>query len=105
MLKLEEVKSTSLEKIKSVSEIEKEQIELNKERVNVIERLRDLKPPESTKSSAYKWFEMVKNATQRLKDLNAVYVNTLRVNYEESNHNIINQIESLLVRNIFFSFF
>lgn len=83
--------------LKSLTEIEHEQVELNAERLAVIEKLRYLRPPESRKSNAYAWFESLKQCTQRVKDVNAAYVDTLRINYEESNHDIISRIESLLV--------
>lgn len=105
MLKLGEIQVATAagvgeeEKLKSLSEIERDQIELNAERVRRLERVRvELRPPEASKSSVYKWFESVKESTQRVKDVNAAYVTRLRVNYEEANQNIIGQIESLLVR-------
>lgn len=88
MLKVEEA---------NLTEIEVEQLTLNTDRLALLEQLKSLRPPESTKSAVYKWFEAVKLQTQQIKDLSAAYLNTLRMNYETSNQAIINQIESRLV--------
>lgn len=81
----------------SLIDIEKEQVSINNDRINLLSELKHLKPPESTKSTVYKWFESVKQLSQKLKDANTIYLNTLRQNYEKSNQEIINQIEFTLV--------
>ena len=79
-----------------ISKIEQDQLSLNNDRLSLLNQLQNLQPPEATKPIIYKWFESIKEVTQKLKDANSTYVNTLRKNYEASNQTIIKQIESLL---------
>jgi DNA repair ATPase RecN len=82
----------------SLVEIEKDLMDANENRMALLNALRTLKPPESTKIAIYKWYDSVKEQTQKLKETNARYTNKLHENYEASNQTIINKMESLLVR-------
>ncbi|RNA08318.1 coiled-coil domain-containing protein [Brachionus plicatilis] len=63
----------------------------------LIDALKILKPPESTKSAVYKWFETFRLNTIRLEHINTNYVNKLQMNFEESNQIIISNMEESLV--------
>ena len=74
-----------------------EQKVINANRLGLINALGSFKPPESTKTAVYKWYDTLKSHTKHLDDLGANYVNRLQVNYEESNQRIINKMELTLV--------
>lgn len=76
----------------------REQLKINSNRYGLIETLKSLKPPESTKSSVYKWFETFREHTKRLDTLNTSYVDQIQMNYEDSNQKIINKMEETLVK-------
>ena len=78
-------------------ELQAKQKEVNGNRLGLIEALRSFKPPESTKTAVYKWFDSMNSYTKQLEDLNSNYVNKLQINYEESNQKIINKMEETLV--------
>jgi hypothetical protein len=77
--------------------LQQEQKQINETRVQLIESLKNLKPPDSTKSAIFKWNDSVINLTKQLEEANTNYVNKLHLNYEESNQKIINKMENTLV--------
>ena len=77
-----------------------EQQKVNANRLGLIEALVSFKPPESTKTSVYKWYDTLRMHTKHLEDLNSNYVNKLQANYEDSNQKIINKMELTLVNYI-----
>jgi hypothetical protein len=79
-------------------EFYQEQNVINANRLGLINALASFRPPESTKTSVYKWYDTLKSHTKHLDDLSANYVNRLQTNYEESNQNIINKMELTLVK-------
>ena len=81
-------------------QLQKEQKRINDSRLELVESLKSLKPPESTKSAIFKWNESVVNLTKQLEEINTSYVNKLHLNYEESNQMIINKMETTLVKEI-----
>lgn len=80
-------------------ELQNEQKNINQIRFELIDTLKTLKPPESTKSAVYKWFETFRLNTTQLEHINTNYVNKIQLNFEESNQGIITKMESSLVRN------
>lgn len=78
-------------------ELQNEQKNINQIRFDLIDTLKILKPPESTKSAVYKWFETFRLNTIRLEHINTNYVNKLQLNFEESNQGIITKMEWSLV--------
>lgn len=78
-------------------ELQNEQKNVNQIRYELIDTLKILRPPESTKSAVYKWFESFRLNTIRLEHINTNYVNKLQLNFEESNQIIISKMEHSLV--------
>jgi hypothetical protein len=73
-----------------------EQLEINENRLGLINALGTFKPPESTKTAVYKWFDSISEHSKRMDQINTNYVTKLRLSNEESNQKIINQMEQLL---------
>ena len=73
-----------------------EQIQINKNRIGLLEALNTFKPPESTKTAVYKWYESIRDHCKHLDEVNTIYVTKLRTSNEESNQKIINKMEDLL---------
>ena len=84
-------------------EFYQEQKVINANRLGLINALGSFRPPESTKTAVYKWYDTLKTHTKHLDDLSANYVNRLQTNYEESNQNIINKMELTLVMELYSS--
>ena len=78
-------------------EFHAEQTKVNANRLGLIEALVSFRPPDSTKTAVYKWYDTLRSHTKLLDDLNAAYVNRLQANYEDSNQKIINKMELTLV--------
>lgn len=81
----------------NLEEIELEQTTVNARRMELINQLRKFRPPETTKASVHRWFDLLKDQTQTLKEANSKYINALHMNYEDSNQKIINKMEQALV--------
>ena len=77
-------------------EFHQDQKVINANRVGLINALASFKPPDSTKTQVYKWYDTLKAHSKNLEDLHANYVTRLQVNYEESNQKIIAKMESTL---------
>lgn len=73
-----------------------EQHDITENRVGLIEALSNFKPPESTRTAVYKWFDSVKEHSKHMDEVNTSYVNKLRVSNEQSNQKIINKMEETL---------
>ena len=80
--------------------LKQEQKRINENRLGLIEALGTFKPPESTKTVVYKWYDSIKEHSQRMDEINTNYVTKLRLNNEEANQKIINKIEDTLVSQI-----
>jgi hypothetical protein len=91
-----EADSSEMVERQNLEDIEREQSRLNMSRLQLIESVRDLKPPESTKAGVYKWMDLVRVQSQALKEANSKYANALHMNYEDSNQRIINKMENAL---------
>jgi hypothetical protein len=77
-------------------ELRTEQEAVNVNRLGLIEALNKFKPPESTKTAVYKWYDSVKECSKKIDEINTNYVNKIQISYEDSNQKIINRMEETL---------
>ena len=77
-------------------DLRSEQYAINASRLGLLKVLDTFRPPESTKTAVYKWFESVKEHSRRMDELNTAYVGGMRAMSEESNQTIINEMEGTL---------
>ena len=66
---------------------------INQNRLGLIDALKSLRPPESTKTAINKWFTSLNDHSKNLDELNLNFVASLRNNYEDSNQKIMSEIE------------
>lgn len=91
------VDSTKSDNISFEEELQREQIQVNENRLGLIEALTKFKPPESTKTAVYKWYDSVREHSKRIDEINTNYVNKIQISYEDSNQKIINRMEETLL--------
>lgn len=102
VIKLEEfVENLSMIKPENVDskledELCQEQMSINKNRIGLVEALNTFKPPESTKTAVYKWYESIRDHCKHIDEVNTNYVTKLRTSNEEANQKIINKMEQTL---------
>ena len=81
-------------------ELQAKQKLINQNRLGLIDALKSLRPPESTKTAIHKWFNSLNDHSRNLDELNINYISGLKSNYEESNQKILNEIQSKMVTKI-----
>ena len=77
--------------------LHKDTEKLNSSRLGLIEVLTSFKPPQSTKTAVYKWYDAIRESSRKIDVSNTEYINNLQLNFEASNQKIINKLEETLV--------
>ena len=78
-------------------ELQLEQKKINDNRLGLIETLRNLKPPELTKTAAYNWNETIKEQCKLIENLNNEYIKKLRNNFEQVIQAMMDEIDNKIV--------
>ncbi|KAL4219460.1 hypothetical protein ACF0H5_022039 [Mactra antiquata] len=73
----------------------KEQEILNDKRLELINQLRDLMPPSSTKTSVYHWNKGVQDVTQEIDTINQLHLSALHKEYENVCQNCLDEVEAI----------
>jgi hypothetical protein len=76
--------------------IESEQKAINSTRIELIQSLRAFKPPESSKTTVYKWHDTIRKQTKQIEAINLDYVNKIHEINEHANTEIIKKIDTTL---------
>ena len=77
---------------------ELEHNEINRNRLVLLDALKNFMPPESNKSAVYKWYDSISKHTKQLEETHLSYINNLNQINEQSNVEITNKIENSLAR-------
>ncbi|XP_052788439.1 coiled-coil domain-containing protein 180-like [Mya arenaria] len=73
----------------------KEQEVLNQKRMDLVNQLRDLMPPSSTKTSVYHWNKGVQDISQEIDSSNQAHLSSLHKEYEAVCQNCLEEIENI----------
>lgn len=73
----------------------KEQEVLNQKRLELVNQLRDLMPPSSTKTSVYHWNKGVQDISSEIDTANQLHLSALHKEYENVCQNCLDEIESI----------
>ncbi|XP_067825956.1 coiled-coil domain-containing protein 180 isoform X2 [Heptranchias perlo] len=71
----------------------KEQLELNNKRIQLLENIVKLKPPECTKASLTEWYDSLKSLNQEIDSLHIQYIDKLQAYFEKLYHDWMIEID------------
>ncbi|XP_030854046.1 coiled-coil domain-containing protein 180-like isoform X3 [Strongylocentrotus purpuratus] len=71
-----------------------EQVQLNIERLQILTKLNEMKPPKSTKTAAYQWNKEIVNSCQRIEQLHVAYLDELHTEYEQVCKECLDMVEN-----------
>ncbi|XP_041481342.1 coiled-coil domain-containing protein 180-like isoform X1 [Lytechinus variegatus] len=71
-----------------------EQVQLNVERLEILAKLNEMKPPRSTKTAAYQWNKEIVNSCQRIEQVHVTYLDELHTEYEQVCKECLDMVES-----------